>query len=151
MDSITKRKLTIGQMALLVTMVDTDKVQEILERGQKVGFKVCRGQVGTMAAEKVISAVEVASKREGLITYEIYREEHALYHAILDAMAGFCRGQIVLGPVLRTVGLTFAVVRGPRVPESDDKDWIAVAIYGTVGPPVKGFEHEAVGLGINHI
>ena len=30
-------------------------------------------------------------------------------------------------------------------------EWVAVALYGTIGAPVKGSEHEAIGLGINHI
>jgi hut operon positive regulator len=30
-------------------------------------------------------------------------------------------------------------------------EWVTVCMYGTIGPPIKGFEHETIGLGINHI
>ena len=30
-------------------------------------------------------------------------------------------------------------------------EWVSVGIYGMVGAPIKGFEHEAIGLEINHI
>jgi len=56
-----------------------------------------------------------------------------------------------LGAVLRTVGLRFSVIRGNTYESSEEGEWIAVALYGTIGAPVKGLEHEAVGLGINHI
>ena len=31
---------------------------------------------------------------------------------------------------------------------NDLGEWISVGIYGTIGAPIKGFEHEAIGLGI---
>lgn len=52
---------------------------------------------------------------------------------------------------MRTVGLRFAVVRGKPYSNQAEGEWIAVALYGTIGAPIKGLEHEAVGLGINHI
>jgi len=30
-------------------------------------------------------------------------------------------------------------------------EWISVGIYGMIGAPIKGFEHEAIGLEINTI
>jgi len=30
-------------------------------------------------------------------------------------------------------------------------EWISVGIYGMVGAPIKGFEHEVIGLDINNI
>ncbi|GAI18393.1 unnamed protein product, partial [marine sediment metagenome] len=30
-------------------------------------------------------------------------------------------------------------------------EWVSVGIYGMVGAPIKGFEHEAIGLDINTI
>jgi hut operon positive regulator len=63
---------------------------------------------------------------------------------------GIGRGQIALGPLLRTAGLRFSLVRGPRLP-GDHTTWIAVALYGTIGQPVKGMEHEVAGLGIFHV
>jgi len=34
---------------------------------------------------------------------------------------------------------------------SDLGEWISVCIHGMVGAPIKGFEHEAIGLDINTI
>ncbi len=109
------------------------------------------GRVGSMAAEKIVAAIETAVGREGLLA-ETYRHEHSLYHAVIEAIYGVCRGQLELGNLLRTVGLNFAVVRGIRSPEAaTDGEWLAVALYGTIGAPKKGFEHEVCGLGVNHI
>jgi len=114
-------------------------------------FKVVLGKVGSMNVEKVVAAIETAARREGLLCGQ-YRDEHALYHAVLEALYGVCRGQLELGTILRTVGLNFAIVKGPRW-ENEEKDgqWIAVALYGTIGAPVKGMEHEVIGLGVNHL
>jgi len=112
-------------------------------------YRIVLGRVGTMDVQKIIAAIETAARREQLIGTE-YAEEHALYHATLEALHGIGRGQLALGTLLRTVGLRFALVRGPRLP-SDPTTWIAVAMYGTIGQPIKGNEHEVVGLGINHV
>ncbi|MDR7417328.1 MAG: HutP family protein [Armatimonadota bacterium] len=136
---------TIGRVALLAVLADDP--QSVLA-GAK-GYRSVAGRVGTMDLEKVIAAVETAAAREGLISAE-YAEEHALYHATIEALHGVGRGQLALGTLLRTVGLRFAVVRGPRLP-GDPTAWIAVALYGTIGQPVKGNEHEVVGLGIVHL
>lgn len=103
-----------------------------------------------MDVQKIIAAVETAAKREGLVD-DRYRSQHALYHAILDALQGLGRGPLELGGILRTVGLRFAVVKGPRVLEHPDDLWLAVGMYGMIGAPIKGHEHEACGLGINHL
>ena len=136
---------TIGRVALLAVLADDP--QSIL--GNLKDHRGVAGRVGTMEIEKVIAAVETAASREGLISSE-YAEEHALYHAIIEALHGVGRGQLALGTLLRTVGLRFAAVRGPRLP-GDQTMWIAVALYGTIGQPVKGNEHEVVGLGIVHL
>lgn len=136
---------TIGRVALLAVLAD-DPLPILA--GAK-GYRSVAGRVGTMDLEKVIAAIETAAAREGLINAE-YAEEHALYHAIIEALHGVGRGQLALGTLLRTVGLRFAAVRGPRLP-SDPTSWIAVALYGTIGQPVKGNEHEVVGLGIVHL
>jgi hut operon positive regulator len=136
---------TIGRVALLAVLADDP--QPILAGAN--GYRSVAGRVGTMELEKVIAAVETAATREGLISAE-YAEEHALYHAIIEALHGVGRGQLALGTLLRTVGLRFTVVRGPRLP-GDPTTWIAVALYGTIGQPVKGNEHEVVGLGIVHL
>jgi hut operon positive regulatory protein len=142
---------TLGQVALRVVMEEEDSYQSLIEEAGKMGFLVARGKVGSMNMEKVIAAVETTAKRQGLIS-ENYREEHALYHAVLEALSGICRGQLALGNVLRTVGLRFTIVKGPKkYGEQNEGVWIAVVLYGTIGAPIKGFEHEALGLGINHI
>jgi hut operon positive regulatory protein len=136
---------SIGRVALLLVLADDPS--PLVEVAK--GYRVATGRVGTMDVEKVIAAIETAAKREGLIG-EPYADEHALYHAIIEALHGVGRGQLSLGAILRTVGLRFAIVRGPRLP-GDVTTWIAVALYGTIGQPIKGNEHEVVGLGIQHL
>jgi hut operon positive regulator len=53
--------------------------------------------------------------------------------------------------MLRTAGLRFTILRGSPFENKAEGEWIAVAVYGTIGAPVRGYEHEAIGLGINHI
>lgn len=142
---------TLGQLALRVVLEDEQGVQDLVEEMKKNGYAVVRGKVGSMNMEKVIAAVETAAKRNGIISGN-YRDEHAIYHATLEALNGICRGQLALGDVLRTVGLSFSIVKGQRIfGESNDGMWIAVVLFGTIGAPIKGFEHEVIGLGINHL
>lgn len=136
---------SLGRVALLAVLVEDPG--EIVEQAR--GYRVVVGQIGTMDVRKVIAAVETAARREGMIAPG-YAEEHALYHAIVEALHGVGRGQLELGNLLRTVALKFSIVRGPRWP-GDREEWIGVALYGTIGQPVKGNEHEVVGLGINHL
>ncbi|MGL5512839.1 MAG: HutP family protein, partial [Sporomusa sp.] len=110
-----------------------------------------KGKVGSMDSAKSFAAVETAAKRENLIDLR-YREEHALYHSLLEAYSGMCRGQDGLGNIMRTAGLVFSIVRGRRLPDHrDDGEWISVALYGNMGAPIKGYEHEVLGLGMNPI
>lgn len=142
---------TIGKAALQVAMAEPSVREHVLEVVVGAGYRVVCGQVGSMDLQKVVAAVETAARREGLVSVS-YPEDHALYHAILDALHGIGRGQIALGTILRTVGLRFAVVRGPQVAgEKGRGEWLAVALYGHIGGPVKGNEHECVGLGIFHL
>ena len=129
-------KLAIGKTAILLATFTEEEMaffQDTLK-----GVSYCLGKVGSMNMQKVISAVETAAKRHGLIRPNLYRETHALYH-------------LAIGEMSRTVGLRFAVVRGTPFSDEGEGEWIAVAFYGTIGAPVKGSEHETVGLGINHI
>lgn len=142
-------KRRIGKLAMSLAMADESERQQLQSRLE--GLQTCEGKVGSMNMQKVISAVETAVKRNGLIKENIYRETHALYHAILEALEGVTRGQLAIGEMMRTVGLRFAVVRGEAYKDEVEGEWIAVAFYGTIGAPIKGLEHEAVGLGINHI
>jgi hut operon positive regulator len=136
---------TLGRVAVLCAMAD-DPAQVIAAARS---HRVVVGHVGTMEVQKVIAAVETAARREALIS-DAYAEEHALYHATIEALQGVGRGQVALGTLLRTVGLRFALARGPRLP-GDGTEWIAVAFYGTIGQPIKGNEHEVMGLGIQHL
>ncbi|MEA3321835.1 MAG: hut operon transcriptional regulator HutP [Bacillota bacterium] len=138
----------IGKYAILLAM---NGDQEELPVATPPQWKSCMGKVGSMDSQKVVAAIETAAKREGIIKSDGYRETHALYHAIMDALSGVTRGQVQLGSVMRTVGLRFAVVRGNPYEDLEEGDWIAVALYGTIGAPVRGSEHETIGLGINHI
>ncbi|WP_191560195.1 hut operon transcriptional regulator HutP [Metabacillus idriensis] len=140
----------IGKNAMQLVLLGEDDSHygELLTQQ---GFKFCQGKTGSMETHKVVAAIETAAKRSGVISAEGYRETHSLYHAIMEALHGVTRGQVQLGSVLRTVGLRFAIVRGKPYAAEAEGEWIAIALYGTIGAPVKGSEHEAMGLGINHI
>lgn len=144
-------EITIGKLAVSLAVSSAAEEQQLMQIAEKAGYRYYKGRVGSMESEKIFAAIETAAKRRGLFQ-DIYREEHALYHSILDAFHGICRGEVALGSILRTAGLIFSIVRGPRIAgDYSDGEWLAVALYGTIGAPIKGFEHEAMGLGINHI
>lgn len=137
---------------MITAFAGMNDAEELIRHAQAQGYRLVRGAVGSMQSEKVVAALETAAKREGLIDPSSYREEHALYHAIVEAMQGIGRGQVLFGEIMRTVGLTFVIARGPRSSRvAADGDWLAVVLYGTIGAPIKGFEHETLGLGINHL
>ncbi|WP_019242876.1 MULTISPECIES: hut operon transcriptional regulator HutP [Bacillus] len=141
--------MKIGKVATLLAMLEDEEltIYEYLLKD----YKSCFGKVGSMNLQKIISAVETTAKRHKIIQEDLYRETHALYHAILEALEGVTRGQLAIGEMMRTVGLRFAIVRGKAFRNEKEGEWIAVSFYGTIGAPVKGLEHEAIGLGINHI
>ncbi|SFE18734.1 hut operon positive regulatory protein [Bacillus sp. OV194] len=143
--SLAEQKL-IGKLAMLYVLDESHQLKVA-----ELGWLHCTGKVGSMESNKVVAAIETAAKKNQVIIGGIYRETHALYHAIMEALHGVTRGQVQLGTVLRTVGLRFAIVRGQPYEQPEEGEWIAVALYGTIGAPVKGLEHEAIGLGINHI
>ena len=141
----------IGKVGMLIAMAPESDVARYIEKAEMNNFKVSVGQAGSMDFKKIVGAIETAAISTGIITNK-YWEIHSLYHASLEAFHGICRGQMELGNIMRTVGLRFAIVRGPRsIKIPDDGNWVAVALYGTIGAPIKGSEHEVVGLGINHI
>ncbi len=143
-------QLGIGKIALHLALIDGD-AEAYIEKHTLMGYHLIRGQVGTMDVRKIYAAVETAVFREDMIR-ENYHEEHALYHAISEALEGYCRGSVALDSVLRTTGLEFAVVRGELLVDTNSGgDWIAVVLYGHIGSPRRGFEHEAIGLGIQSI
>lgn len=140
----------IGRLAILLLLSEDNKSeqQELLDQ---FGWQGCTGKVGSMEAHKVVAAIETTAKKNGVIKSDVYRESHALYHAIMEALSGVTRGQVQIGSVLRTVGLSFSILRGNPYENEEEGDWLAVCLYGTIGAPVKGSEHETIGLGINHI
>lgn len=141
----------IGKLAVMLAMSSGEEEKTFGKKTTDMGYSFCKGRVGTVEPGKIIAAVETAAKRNELVKNQ-YREEHALYHCVIDALHGICRGELALGSILRTAGLSFSIMRGPRQPgETADGEWISVALYGTIGAPVKGFEHEAIGLGVIHI
>lgn len=141
----------IGKLAVYLAVSSEEDEKQLLREAEGLGFKVCKGRVGSMESGKIFAAVGTAAKRADLV-HSQYREEHALYHSVLDAFHGVCRGQLALGSILRTAGLAFSIARGPRLSgDYSDGEWLAVALYGTIGAPIKGYEHEVMGLGINHI
>ena len=143
-------KRGIGKIALTLA-ISSGNVDKIKKYFEDKGYKIYKGKAGSMDPKKIVAAIETAALRENIIN-ENYHEEHAIYHAIIEALSGYCRGQVMLGEVLRSAGLTFTIVRGKLV-EDDDKsgNWIAVVLYGQIGPPRRGFEHEAIGMGIQPI
>lgn len=141
----------IGKLALSLGLAEEGEIEVLKAKIEELGYKVCTGKVGSMGAEKIFAAIETAARREDIIDGS-YRSVHAIYHATLEAVQAFVRGQIALRNVHRTAGLKFAVVRGYKeAGNPSEGEWVAIALYGTIGAPVKGQEHEAVGLGINHI
>lgn len=146
---ITDQKL--GKSAMMLALLQgNEQEKELIKTLNKQGFLVVTGKVGSMELQRVVAAIETASKSQGIIDDDLYREAHALYHAIIEALQGVGRGELSLGNILRTVGLSFAVIRG-TIARKEEGEWLAVAVYGTIGAPIKGLEHEALGLGINHI
>jgi len=143
-------QLGIGKIALGLALSDDDP-EKYIEKYETLGYHLIKGQVGTMDVRKIYAAIEIAVFREDMIR-ENYHEEHAMYHAISEALQGYCRGSVALDSVLRTTGLEFAVVRGELVVDHNSGgDWIAVVLYGHIGSPRRGFEHEAIGLGVQSI
>lgn len=143
-------KKGIGKIALMLALTSGD-IDNLKNYYESKNYIIYKGQAGSMDAKKIVAAIETAASREDIIK-ENYHEEHALYHAIIEALSGYCRGQVTLGEVLRSAGLTFTIVRGTLI-ENDlsSGKWIAVVLYGQIGSPRRGFEHEAIGMGIQPI
>jgi len=147
---MSENKMGIGKLALTLAITDGNE-EKLRERYEKLGYRLLKGQIGTMEAGRIFAAVETAVTRQKLIG-ENYHEEHALYHAITEAFNGYCRGPVALDNVLRTTGMVFMVIFANQVSgDSDNGEWIAVVLYGHIGSPRRGFEHEAIGLGIQSI
>lgn len=144
---------SLSKLTILLPLLQEHEWEKVIRTElQTRGYRYALGRVGAMDLMKVVAAVETAAKRQGIVDEHQYREVHALYHALIEAIQGIGRGTMQFGEILRTVGLTFAIVRGPLFDEPvEPGDWVAVCLYGTIGAPKKGFEHEVLGFGINHI
>ncbi|MNC23287.1 Hut operon positive regulatory protein [compost metagenome] len=143
----------IGKLAILLAVLQEHEWKKVVEQElDSRDFRYTIGRVGAMDMIKVVAAIETAAKNNHIIDGNSYREVHSLYHAIIETMQSIGRGIVQFGDILRTVGLTFAIVRGKRSGAAQmEGEWIAVCAYGTIGAPKKGFEHEAIGFGFNHI
>ncbi|MBP1926116.1 hut operon positive regulator [Sedimentibacter acidaminivorans] len=143
-------KKGIGKIALMLALTSGD-IDNIKNYYESKNYVIYKGQAGSMDPKKIVAAIETAASREDIIR-ENYHEEHALYHSIIEALSGYCRGQVMLGEVLRSAGLTFTIVRGPLIEgDRSSGNWIAIVLYGQIGSPRRGFEHEAIGMGIQPI
>ncbi|WP_275262310.1 HutP family protein [Paenibacillus tepidiphilus] len=142
----------LGKLAALLALMQQHSEEAVIRAEMdRRNYRYITGRVGSMELVKVIAAIETAAKAGGVINPDDYREVHALYHATLEAVQGVGRGTLQFGEILRTVGLTFCVARGAVNVAGYLSDWMAVCIYGTIGAPKKGFEHEAIGFGYNHV
>ncbi|KRD84148.1 transcriptional regulator [Bacillus sp. Root147] len=137
--------------SLLVLLHNTELAEGIEKEINERGYSYTVGKVGAMELSKVVAAIETSAKTNKIINAQSYREVHALYHTILEAIQGVSRGTLQLGDILRTVGLTFSIVRGKIEFSGSSDEWISVCVYGTIGAPKKGFEHDTLGFGFNHI
>jgi hut operon positive regulator len=153
MDKPNDAAFPIGKLAILLAVLQDHEWRTSVEQQLTAkGFRFTIGRVGAMEMTKVVAAIETAAKNNHIINSDSYREVHAVYHAIIEAIQSISRGVLQFGDILRTVGLTFSIVRGKMTGAvQHEGEWIAVCIYGTIGAPKKGFEHEAIGFGYNHI
>lgn len=143
---MSSQNFRIGKISLLLAL--SDDYEKLKDEYEQKGYLIYKGNVGSMDVKKIYAAIETAALKEDIIR-ENYHEEHALYHAIQEALSGYCRGQVVLGDVLRTAGMIFVLVRGKLVEyDNSSGDWISLVLFGQIGSPRKGFEHDAIGLGI---
>jgi hut operon positive regulatory protein len=76
------QKILIGKLAMLVASLTPEELEPFSHQLKDVDY--CEGKSGSMSMQKVISAVETSAKRNKIISEELYRETHALYHAISD-------------------------------------------------------------------
>ncbi|UUZ93329.1 hut operon transcriptional regulator HutP [Paenibacillus sp. P25] len=143
---------TMGKLTSLWVMLHNEEAgTEIENEMKRRGYRYTIGKVGAMDLVKVVTAIETSAKSNKVIDPNSYREVHSLYHAIIEAIQGIGRGTVQFGDILRTVGLTFCITRGTVNISGYAEEWLSVCIYGTIGAPKKGFEHDVLGFGYNHI
>jgi hut operon positive regulator len=145
-------KFSLGKLTSLLVLLHNDELGKGIEEEMNCrGYRYTIGKVGAMDLVKVIAAMETSAKSNQIIDANSYPEVHSLYHAIIEAIQGVGRGTVQFGDILRTVGLTFCIARGSVNMAGQTGEWLSVCIYGTIGAPKKGFEHDVLGLGYNHI
>lgn len=138
----------LGYRAMRVLMDVLDGAEIMPVSGP---YRAAIGRVGTMDTQDIYSAVLTVAERAKLLDPGL-NDAHALYHATHDALLGILRDPAGLGPTLRTTALLYAILRGPRKLElRGERDWIAVAMFGSIGAPRPAWEHDAVGLGIYNL
>jgi hut operon positive regulatory protein len=138
----------LGYRAMRVLMDVLDGAEIMPVSGP---YRAAIGRVGTMDTQDIYSAVLTVAERAKLLDSGL-NDAHALYHATHDALLGILRDPAGLGPTLRTTALLYAILRGPRLLElQGERDWIAVAMFGSIGAPRPAWEHDAVGLGIYNL
>jgi len=142
------RSRGIGYRALRLLMDLADGAEIPFRPGP---YRVGLGRVGTMETQSIYAAVLACAERATVLDAGL-NDVHALYHATRDALDGVLHDAGGLGPTLRTAALLFTIVRGPRIPGLvGERDWLAVAMFGSIGAPRSGWEHDAVGLGIANL
>ncbi|MDU2241945.1 MAG: hut operon transcriptional regulator HutP [Paenibacillus sp.] len=153
MDKSLTSNFPIGKLTIMLALLQDHEWRKTIEQQlTEGGYRFTIGRVGAMDMTKVVAAIETAAKNNKIIDSESYREVHAVYHAIIEAIQSVGRGVVQFGEILRTVGLTFSIVRGRMSGVVEHKgEWIGICVYGTIGAPKKGFEHETIGFGFNHI
>lgn len=140
------RGLGYRAMRVLMDVVDGAEIMPV-----SGPYRAATGRVGTMDTQDVYAAVLTVAERAKLLDPGL-NDAHALYHATHDALLGVLRDPAGLGPTLRTTALLYAILRGPRLLGLlGERDWIAVAMFGSIGAPRPAWEHDAVGLGVYNL
>lgn len=140
------RGLGYRAMRVLMDVVDGAEIMPV-----SGPYRAATGRVGTMDTQDIYAAVLTVAERASMLDPGL-NDAHALYNATHDALLGVLRDPAGLRPTFRTTALVYAILRGPRVLESrGERDWIAVAMFGSIGAPRAAWEHDAVGLGVSNL
>ncbi|MEX2104582.1 MAG: HutP family protein, partial [Bacilli bacterium] len=76
--------LSIGKSALHLALFPEEVDSVFIEQLRKLDYKFCTGKAGSMELSKIVAAVESTAKKCEIINPNVYREVHALYHAIME-------------------------------------------------------------------
>jgi hut operon positive regulatory protein len=119
----------IGKLTISLLISSGLEEEKNLKKIKDLGYKVMCRQSWCHENDIIIAAIETAARRELIYRKEIsYREEHALYHAIIEALKGLCRGEIG-GDLLKSIGIKFVILRGPlEINRNNLGEWMSVGI-----------------------